>query len=72
MRCLTHAIRLWRQRGGYLCIRRCRTIPFLPHFLWAKSLKECEHMTTDDAGRAWWKEAWYMLTGKHYALKKSD
>ena len=72
MRCFTYAVRLFVQRGGYLCIRKCRTIPFLPHFIWAKTLGECEQMTTDRPSRGMWLEIWYTITGKHYRHKKGD
>jgi hypothetical protein len=72
MRCLTYALLKHIKHGGYLCIRKCRTIPFLPHFIWAKELGECEQMTTDRESRGMWKELWYTITGQHYRIKKGD
>lgn len=70
MRCLIYALNKWAKEGGYLCIRRCRSFPLpLPHFLHATELKKFSHETASVPIQSWWKELWYILTGKYYMIK---
>ena len=72
MRCLTYALRKWIQEGGYLCIRKSHAFSFpFPHFLHAKKLSDCSHMT-GTTKQVWWKEIWYAITGQHYEQKHHD
>lgn len=70
MRCLTYALRTWIRKGGYLCMRRSRSLP-IPHFLHAEKLEGCTHMTAVEY-KGFWRELWECVTGKGYALKRGD
>ena len=72
MRCLTYA--LWKhiREGGYLCIRKSKNLPFLPHFLHATKLEECTHVTATGPTKGFWRELWETLAGKGYGLKEGD
>lgn len=77
MKCITHALSLYRKYGGYISVRLSRRPdgklnPWLIHVLWSEGLINVRHMTTDNIHRHWFKELLCLLTNRAYVEKFDD
>jgi len=70
MKCIYHAIKLFRLRGGYIFIRESRFCKQIPHFGWAKDIIDGEHWQPDNP-KTGWRVLVHMIFAKG-KVKKGD
>jgi len=53
MKCIYHALKMFKERGGYIFIRTSHYNKKIPHFGWAKGITEGEHWQPDHPLTGW-------------------
>jgi len=70
MKCFFAAIKLFYKNGGYLWMRKSKFCNFIPHFGWAKNVKNARHWQPDNPVKGW-KVLFHMFFAKG-KIKKGD
>lgn len=72
MKCIYHAIRLYfKNKKGYIFIRRSDYSKFIPHFGWCESINNAEHWQPVTPQHGFLKILFHKLFAKGY-IKKED